>query len=70
MVSDTMRDGQTSRMRKLVRDFKAMTVEQLRATAKEAHQQERTAPYAKGRRGWKTVWQDAEEELLRRETSA
>jgi hypothetical protein len=57
-------------MRKLVRDYKAMTVEQLRATAMEAHQRERTAPYAKGRRGWKSVWLAAEEELQRREASA
>jgi hypothetical protein len=57
-------------MRKLVRDYKEMTVNQLRATAKEAHQRERTAPFAKGRRGWKSVWQAAEEELQRREASA
>jgi hypothetical protein len=57
-------------MRKLVRDYKAMTAQQLRATAKEAHRRERTAPFAKGRRGWKSVWQAAEEELSRRETPA
>jgi SAM-dependent methyltransferase len=57
-------------MRKRVRDYKAMTAEQLRATAKQAHKRELAAPYAKGRRGWKSVWQAAEEELQRRERSA
>ena len=57
-------------MRKLVRDYRAMSIEQLRATAKEAHRRERIARFAKGRRGWKSVWQAAEEELQRRETIA
>jgi hypothetical protein len=34
--------------------------------ARHARRQEQTAPYAKGRRAWKSVWQAAEEELRRR----
>jgi hypothetical protein len=47
-------------------DYRAATEEELRALARRAHQREETAPYAKGRRAWKSVWQAAEEELRRR----
>lgn len=48
------------------RDYRSATEEELRAMARRAHRQEETAPYAKGRRAWKSVWQAAEEELRRR----
>jgi hypothetical protein len=51
---------------KKLRDYRSMTEEELQATARQAHKQEETAPYAKGRRSWKSVWQAAEEELRRR----
>jgi hypothetical protein len=54
-------------MRKLVRDYRSMTTEELRAAAREAHRREETARYAKGRRAWKSVWQAAEDELRRRD---
>ena len=54
-------------MRKRARDYRAMSAEQLRETANEAHRRERTARFAKGRRAWKSVWEAAEEELRRRE---
>jgi hypothetical protein len=52
--------------KRIVRDYRSMSREELRATAREAHRREETAPYAKGRRDWKQVWQAAEEELARR----
>jgi len=48
------------------RDYRSMIAGDLRALARRAHRQEETAPYAKGRRAWKSVWQAAEEELRRR----
>jgi len=57
-------------MKRLVRDYRSMTAQELRATARDAHRREETARYAKGRRSWKSVWQAAEEELQRREITA
>ena len=54
----------------LVRDYGSMSVEELRETARMARRQEQTAPYAKGRRSWKAVWQAAEAELARRGADA
>jgi hypothetical protein len=48
------------------RDYRSATDEELRAIARHANQREETAPYAKGRRAWKSVWQAAEEGLRRR----
>ena len=53
-------------MKKAERDYRSLTEEELRAMARHAHRREETAPYAKGRRAWKSVWQAAEEELRRR----
>jgi hypothetical protein len=53
--------------KKIVRDYGSMSLDELRATAREAHRREQSARYAKGRRGWKSVWQAAEAELARRE---
>jgi hypothetical protein len=50
----------------VVHDYRSMSVEELRATAREARHQENAARYAKGRRSWKGVWQAAEAELARR----
>ena len=55
--------------KKTVRDYRSMTKDELRATAREAHQREETTRYAKGRRAWKAVWSAAEEELENRRTS-
>jgi hypothetical protein len=52
--------------KRIVRDYRSMSGDELRATARDAHRREETAPYAKGRRSWKRVWQAAEEELARR----
>jgi hypothetical protein len=54
--------------KRIVRDYRSMTEKELRATAREAHQREETARYAKGRRSWKSVWSAAEEELADRRT--
>jgi hypothetical protein len=53
--------------KKIVRDYRSMTAHQLRETARDAHKREARSPYAKGRRSWKSVWQAAEEEPLRRD---
>lgn len=53
-------------MKKTERDHRSLTEEELRAMARHAHSQEKSARYAKGRRAWKSVWQAAEEELRRR----
>jgi hypothetical protein len=53
--------------KKIVRDYRSMTIDELRATAREARERERSARYAKGRRGWKSFGQAAEAELARRE---
>jgi hypothetical protein len=53
-------------MKKRLQDYTSATDKELRAMARRAHRQEETAPYAKGRRAWKSVWQAAEEELRRR----
>ena len=53
-------------MKKRERDYRSVAEEELRAMARHARRQEQTAPYAKGRRAWKSVWQAAEEELRRR----
>lgn len=55
---------------RIVRDYRSMTDQELRATAHEARRREETARYAKGRRSWKAVWSAAEEELASRRTSA
>jgi hypothetical protein len=47
-------------------DYRFLSVQALRSTARHAHQKEETARFAKGRRAWKAVWQSAEEELRRR----
>jgi hypothetical protein len=47
-------------------DYRSATKEELQAMARRAHREEEAAPYAKGRRAWKSVWQAAEEELRRR----
>ena len=52
--------------KRIVRDYGAITDDELRATAREARRREETAHYAKGRRSWKGVWQAAAEELARR----
>jgi hypothetical protein len=57
-------------MKRLVRDYRSMTLQELRATARDAHRREENARYAKGRRSWKSVWHAAEEELRRREIEA
>jgi len=54
----------------VVRDYRSMTEQELRATAREAHRREETARFAKGRRSWKAVWSAAEEELANRAASA
>jgi len=36
------------------RDYRSMNGGDLRALARRAHRQEETAPYAKGRRAWKS----------------
>jgi len=53
-------------MKKLRDYYRSVTDEELRAIARHAHRREETAPYAKGRRAWKSAWQAAEEELRRR----
>jgi hypothetical protein len=58
--------ARSSPMKKPKRDYRSATDDELRAMARHARQQEETAPYAKGRRAWKSVWQAAEEELRRR----
>jgi hypothetical protein len=50
----------------VVRDYRSLTVEELRSTVREARRREVTAPYAKGRGSWKSFWQAAETELARR----
>jgi hypothetical protein len=55
--------------KKTVRDYRSMTKDELRTTARKAHQREETARHAKGRRAWKAVWSAAEEELENRRTS-
>ena len=52
--------------KKIVRDYHSMSVDKLRATAREAHRREMSVRHAKGRRSWKSVWQAAEGELARR----
>jgi hypothetical protein len=56
--------------KKIVRDYRSMSLEELQATARDAHRREETARYAKGRRSWKSVWQAAEMELASRELTA
>jgi len=56
--------------KRTVRDYRSMTDQELRATAREARRREETARYAKGRRSWKAVWTAAEEELANRSASA
>lgn len=56
--------------KRIARDYRSMTDQELRATAREARRREETARYAKGRRSWKAVWSAAEEELANRRTSA
>jgi hypothetical protein len=65
MSSERVYD-ETGMPRRNVRDYRSMTEEELRATAREAHRREETAKYAKGRRSWKAVWSAAEEELANR----
>ena len=48
------------------RDYRSVTEDELRAISRYARRREENAPYAKGRRAWKSVWQAAEEELRRR----
>lgn len=50
----------------VVRDYRSMSVEELRETARRAHNEEQSVRYSKGRRSWKAVWQAAETELARR----
>jgi hypothetical protein len=52
-------------MRKRIHDYHAMTTEDLRDLAREAHRREVSARYAKGRRSWKSAWQEAEDERRR-----
>jgi hypothetical protein len=52
--------------KKIVHDYRSMTISELRDLARKAHRQEETARYAKGRRTWKSAWQAAEDELRRR----
>jgi hypothetical protein len=52
--------------KRIVRDYRSMTIEELGAAVREAKSREKAARYAKGRRGWKQAWQEAEQELLRR----
>ena len=54
--------------KRTVRDYRSMTIQELRATARDAHRREDSAPYAKGRRAWKSVWVAAEHEIARRES--
>jgi hypothetical protein len=54
--------------KKVVRDDQAMTIAELRATARDAHRREESARYAKGRRSWKAVWEAAEKEIARRDS--
>jgi hypothetical protein len=56
--------------KRIVRNYRSMSVAELRATAREARRREESAPYAKGRRSWKRVWQAAEAELARRENAS
>ena len=63
----TMESGMPKR---IVRDYRSMTEQELSATAREAHRREETARHAKARRSWKSVWSAAEEELANRRASA
>jgi hypothetical protein len=54
------------RVKRLVHNYRSMTIEQLRQLARGAHLREETARYAKGRRASKSVWKSAEDELRRR----
>jgi hypothetical protein len=56
--------------KKIVRDYRSMSLDELRSTAREAHRREKSARYAKGRRGWKSVWQAAEAELALRKPAS
>ena len=47
-----------------------MTVDELRAAAREGHREEVAARYNKGRHSWKRARQEAEAELERRDGSA
>jgi len=64
----TMKSDQMPK--RTVRDYRSMTDQELRATAREARRREETARYAKGRRSWRAVWTAAEEELANRRASA
>jgi len=58
--------AETTMPKRIVRDYRSMTEQELRDTAREARRREKAARYAKGRRSWKSVWTAAEGELANR----
>jgi hypothetical protein len=56
----------TEMSKRIARDYRSMTEQELRDTAREARRREKAGRYAKGRRSWKSVWAAAEEELANR----
>jgi hypothetical protein len=70
MSPERVYDESDQMPKRTVRDYRSMTDQELRATAREARRREETARYAKGRRSWRAVWSAAEEELANRRMSA